>query len=169
LNDSLHESAPGLSYKGRPGAVFILLALSALACHKGEEPPSRAVLELAEDTIHLERGVALADILVRSASATTPAFQPDTIRARPGDVVRFITADRHPHAIAFETTLLTPTLEEFLRRTSPLRSPPLIVEGASWVISFANAPAGEYPFVDLSQERGGAIIILPPEKIENRK
>jgi plastocyanin len=126
------------------------------------------VLELAEDTIQLERGVALTDILVRSATATTPAFQPDSVRARPGDVIRFIVADRHPHSIAFVTAQLAPQLEEFLRRTNQLRSPPLIVEGASWVVSFDNAPAGEYPFIDLSQNLGGAVIVRA-EKIENRK
>jgi plastocyanin len=156
------KSAPGLSWRERPGAIFILLALAALACDRGEAPEKRAVLELAEDTIHLEKGVNLVDILVRSGSATTVPFEPDTVRARPGDVVRFITADRHPHAIAFESALLAPALDEFLRRTSQLRSPPLIVEGASWIVSLADAPPGTYPFVDLSQNARGTLTVFAP-------
>lgn len=162
------KSAPGLSLRGRPGAFFTLLALLALACNRGEEPRKREVLELAEDTIQLEHGVTLTNVLVRSASGTTPAFQPETIQARPGDVVRFITADRHPHAIAFETTQLALPLADFLQRTHQLRSPPLITEGASWIVSFADAPPGRYPFVDLSQNRAG-VIVVEAEEVENRR
>lgn len=158
-------TAPGLSRMGRPGAFFILLALLAMACGRDETPESRALLELAEDTIQLERGVALAEILVRSGATNAAAFEPDTIRIRTGDVVRFITADRHPHAITFDATQLAPVAEEFLRRTSQLRGPPLITEGSSWIVSFKDAPPGLYPFIDLSQDRRGAVIILalPPE------
>jgi plastocyanin len=155
-------SAPGPSIRERPGAIFILLALALLGCGREEGPEKRAVLELAEDTIRLERGVTLNDVLVRSGTAQSTAFEPDTIRINAGDVVRFITADRHPHAIAFEATQLAPALEEFLRRTSQLRGPPLITEGASWIVSFADAPAGTYPFIDLSQNARGAIIVTVP-------
>jgi plastocyanin len=156
------KAAPGLSFRERPGAIFILLALLALACNRGAQPEERAVLELAEETIHLEHGVRLTDILVRSGSATSAAFVPDTVRARPGDVVRFIAADRHPHSIAFESSQLSPAVEEFLRSSSQLRGPPLITEGASWIVSFADAPAGRYPFVDLSQNKLGLIIVTSP-------
>lgn len=152
--------APGLSYWGCPGAIFILVVLTALGCGRVESPESRALLELAGDTIELERGSTLADILVRSSTTTTAVFEPDTVTIRQGDVVRFITADRHPHAITFDLAQLAPATEDFLRRTDQLRSPPLISEGASWVVSFQEAPPGVYPFIDLSQDRRGAIVVI---------
>lgn len=152
--------APGRSFRGCLGAFFIVIAVAALGCGRVESPESRALLELAGDTIELGRGAALADILVRSAATTTAVFEPDTITIRQGDVVRFIAADRHPHAISFDPARLAPATEAFLRRTDQLRSPPLIAEGASWIVSFQDAPPGVYPFVDLSQDRHGAIVVI---------
>jgi plastocyanin len=126
------------------------------------------VLELAEDTIRLESGVALVDILVRSGSTAAAPFTPDTVRIQQGDVVRFTTLDRHPHAITFEVAGLTPEIATFLERTGQLRSPPLITEGGSWVISFTDAPPGAYPFIDLSQDARGLIIVEQPVEPEPR-
>src|SRR5690606_36086138 len=71
--------APGRSFRGCLGAFFIVIAVAALGCGRVESPESRALLELAGDTIELGRGAALADILVRSAATTTAVFEPDTI------------------------------------------------------------------------------------------
>lgn len=156
------RSAPGLSCWRRPGAFFILVLLAG-ACGRPESPESRALIELAEDTIELGRGASLADVLVRSAAATTAVFEPETLTIRQGDVIRFITADRHPHAITFDPERLAPEHAHFLRATDQLRSPPLITEGAAWVVSFEEAPPGIYPFVDLSQDRQGMIIVVPAD------
>lgn len=136
--------------------------VTALGCGRAETPESRALLELAGDTIELERGASIADILVRSAATASAVFEPDTVTIRQGDVVRFITADRHPHAISFDPAGLAPATAAFLRQTDQLRSPPLIAEGASWIVSFQGAPPGVYPFVDLSQDRRGAIVVILP-------
>jgi plastocyanin len=156
--------APGRPARGASAALLVLLALGAAACRsKGAEPQARAVLELASDTIQLERGVSLVDVLVRSNAP----LHPDTARVRQGDVVRFITGDARPHAIAFEADRLTPESVAFLERTDQLRGPPLIAEGASWVISLADAPPGIYSFVDLSQDARGAIVVSPAEPKRN--
>lgn len=159
--------APGLSARRRSGAfsfptVFCALALATLACDSAREPEERAVIELAEDTIRLERGVTITDILVRSRTADAPPLQPDTVRVTSGDVVRFISADNHPHAIAFESALLAPQVEEFLRGTGQLRGPPLITEGASWIVSLEGAPPGAYHFIDLSQNARGLVLVAAP-------
>jgi plastocyanin len=158
--------APGRPARGASAALLTLLALGAAACRSkgaGADPDRRAVLELASDTIQLERGVALVDVLVRSNAS----LHPDTARVRQGDVVRFVTGDARPHAIAFEADRLTPESVAFLERTDQLRGPPLIIEGASWVISLADAPPGIYSFVDLSQDARGAIVVSPAEPKRN--
>lgn len=152
--------APGRPARGASAALLVVLALAPAACRrKGAEPESRAVLELSNDTIKLERGVALVDVLVRF---NTP-LAPDTARVKQGDVVRFVTGDARPHAIAFEADRLTPESMAFLERTDQLRGPPLIAEGSSWVVSLADAPPGIYSFVDLSQDARGAIVVSPAE------
>jgi len=158
--------ASGHSLWGRPGASLILtllLALLSASCGRERGTEEAAVIELAKDTIRLERGVRLSDILVRANSLTTVPLEPDTVTIRVGDVVRFISADRHPHAIAFELERLSPQMADFLRESGQLRSPPLIIEGASWIVSFADAPPGAYPFVDLSQDVRGYIRVTAPE------
>ena len=96
-----------------------------------------AVLELAADTVQL----------------------PDSIVAHPGDVVRFTAGDGATHALAFDGASLAAEARTFLERTSQMRSPPLITEGATWIISLADAPAGTYRFRCLTHNAAGALTV----------
>lgn len=155
------KEAPGCSLRGCPGAVLlVVLALALPSCDQPGAARERRVLELEEDTIRLEPGTAVVDVLLRSDRENP--LEPDTVRIRPGDVVRYVAADARPHAVAFDHGRLAPEAAAFLQRTGQLRGPPLIHPGASWVVSFRGAPPGVYPFIDLSQSAQGVIIVAAP-------
>jgi plastocyanin len=117
------------------------------------------VIELAHDTIRLEAGRRLVE--VRAERTDTGDFHPPRAEAAPGDYVRFTAADGGGHAIVFAEDRLTPQARAFLERTDQLRSPPLIQEGASWVITLEDAPAGTYPFRCTTHNAAGELIVAP--------
>jgi plastocyanin len=152
----------------RAGAVllhgtFVAAAVLAVAsCDRvgvgtGDEGPR--VIELAHDTIRLEAGVRLVEVRVRRDAQGD--FDPAHAEARTGDYVRFTAADRGGHAIGFAAGMLEPAVHEFLQRTNQMRSPPLITDGASWVLTLADAPPGEYPFHCTTHDAPGRLTVSP--------
>jgi plastocyanin len=129
-------------HPARAGALVVLAVCAACDSAPGEA--GRRVLELANDTIRLEAGVSLVDVNVRRGADGD--FEPATIEAQTGDVVRFIAADNGGHAIVFESTALASDVREYLESTGQMRSPPLITSGSSWVVALDGAPGGAYPF-----------------------
>lgn len=157
------SATPGCPTTGRPGVLVLAVALAALlACGKSDLPGESAELEIGDETVRLEPGVQVVDVLLRFRTATAVPVEPDTVRIRPGDIVRFVTGDSRPHAVVFDAARLPPEARAFLERTGQLRGPPLIQEGAAWVLSFEGAPPGTYPFVDLSQDVGGIVVVAAP-------
>jgi len=158
------SATPGCPTKGRPGVLVLAVALAAvLACAESDLPGGEAAeLEIGDETVRLEPGVQVVDVLLRFRTASAVPIEPDTIRIRPGDIVRIVTGDSRPHAVVFDADRLTPDARAFLERTGQLRGPPLIQEGAAWVLSFEGAPPGAYPFVDLSQDVGGLVVVAAP-------
>lgn len=143
----------------RAGAVLLLAATSiaAASCDRGNEVADRTI-ELAHDTIRLADGVELYDVVVsRSESGD---FEPAVIRARVGDVVRFTAGDNGGHAILFDGALQA-GVRDYLERTGQMRSPPLIVTDAAWVITLDEAPSGEYPFRCATHNATGRISVAP--------
>jgi plastocyanin len=115
------------------------------------------VLELAHDTIRLQSGVRLIDVAVRRTAEGE--FDPAHVEARQGDVVRFTAGDRAGHAIVFVD--LGAEARNFMGQTGQMRSPPLITDGASWVITLDGAPAGEYPFHCTTHDVRGRLTVAP--------
>lgn len=158
-------SAPGRPLSGRTGAFFCLplvLACGLAACG-GDRPSASAMnhrLPLGKDTIDLGRDVSVVEIRLGGAGATGRIW-PDTVRARVGDVVRFLAIDARGHAVAFEDSALSADGRAFLQRTRQLRGPPLISTGASWVVSLKDAPAGRYPFHSLTRDAAGLLLVEP--------
>ncbi|CAN5890319.1 hypothetical protein BH23GEM9_BH23GEM9_01600 [soil metagenome] len=143
----------------RPGAVCLLFAALVVSCDRAaDNDEGPRVLELTHDTIRLEAGVRLAGIEVRREASGE--FHPAATEVRQGDVVRFTAGDGGGHAIAFGGQL-DPAILEFLERTGQLRSPPLIAQGSSWVITLDGAPAGEYPFRCTTHNVAGRLTVAP--------
>jgi plastocyanin len=145
----------------RSSILLAMLVLILSACDRvpviggGDDGPR--VLELDHDTIRLAGGVRLIDVAVRRQADGN--FDPAHVEARQGDVVRFTAADRAGHAIVFVGAGMTADASAFLERTGQMRSPPLITEGSSWVITLEDAPAGEYPFHCTTHDVRGRLTV----------
>ena len=113
-------------------------------------------LELDGDTIELPAGTDLHDVAV-GTNEQNRDFDPAQLQARPGDYLRFTTADSRTHAIVFENA--APELRTFLESNGQLRSPPLVTRGASWVIALKDAPPGQYPFRCLVHNDVGQLTV----------
>ena len=81
------------------------------------------------------------------------------MEVRAGDALRFVAADRRPHSPSFVVDSLEPTVREFLDATGQLRGPPLVSEGAAWVVILEDAPPGRYPFICRSHDASGVILV----------
>lgn len=152
---ALTAPAPGRSRGwGRSGAVFFAcFCLIFAAC----EPRGPAV-EAGDETIHLPYGTEVHAIQLTSTRGGAP-IQPDTILARPGDVIRFVAADNRGYAITFSGPEMGSAQREFLERTGQLHGPPLIQREATWLVDLEGAPAGRYPFRDVARDARGVVIV----------
>ena len=138
--------------------VGVFLLLLPLAC--GDTPligdKKDRTLELNSDTITLPSGVDLLDVRVET-NAQSKDFTPAQIAGIPGDYLRFTIGDSRTHAIVFEVT--TPEQRTFLEQSGQLRSPPLVTNGASWVIALKGAPLGTYAFRCLMHHDTGQLTL----------
>ena len=143
----------------RAGALAVLapalVAIAACEAVPGTDGPR--VIELANDTIRLEEGVTLVEIVARRSDDGD--FDPASAQAQTGDVVQFTAGDNGGHAIVFESTALAADAREFMERTMQMRSPPLIEDGSSWVVTLEGAPAGEYPFRCTTHNTSGRLSV----------
>lgn len=130
-------------------AVLIIIA----GCDRFRESP-RLVVD--GDTIDLPAGTRIHEVLL---AAPDGAVAPDTVRIRPGDVVRFVAEGLEAHAVVFDEGALAPEPHSYLSEGSLLRGPPLVERGTGWVVSFPEAPRGSYPFRCIVHDVGGTIII----------
>jgi plastocyanin len=85
---------------------------------------------------------------------------------RPGDFVEFVTQDRRVHAVEFTLAGLPPAAASFLRTSGQESSPPLVEADARFVVSFAQAPPGTYPYVVIGngEEGRGTIVVAEDEE-----
>jgi len=153
---------PGFARWAGPGVSFLACFILAAACEAPPQLQPPAELELEDRTVLLERGAEIVDIRLRSPSTGDPVL-PDSVDARPGDVLRFIAADALVHAVAFDDSALSPEQHAFLESTGQLRSPPLLAVGSSWVVSLEAAPPGRYPFRSLTHDAHGVVVLVPTE------
>jgi plastocyanin len=139
--------------------IGVFLLILPLGC--GDAPliggaKKDRTLELNADTINLPSGVDLHDVALRT-NQQGKDFEPAQIAAIPGDYLRFNVGDSRTHAIVFDVT--EPNARAFLERTGQLRSPPLVTNGASWVIALKDAPLGTYAFRCLTHHDAGQLTI----------
>ena len=94
------------------------------------------------------------------------APEPAAVSVRPGDYVEFVTGDHRVHAIAFVLDSAAPAGAAFLRRTAQEGSPPLVVPEARFVVTFADAPPGRYPYLVIGNgaEGRGQVVVGEPER-----
>lgn len=89
--------------------------------------------------------------LEANADKETYRFNPDEVRARPGDVILFKAVSGTPHSIVFEGSKLSGAAREALngamtRRSADLSSPLLAPDGAEYRVTVPTLPPGTYDF-----------------------
>lgn len=158
----LQPAAPVRPVIGCTGAFHILALLAAvLIAGCGEEAPPdarRLVLELADDTIVLPPGIALHEVRLRERDGQG-VIEPATVEARAGDVLRFVASDARGYSVRFDVAALSAEAAGFLDATHQLASPPLLGEGAAWVVNLEGAPAGEYRYYSANHGVPGLVIV----------
>jgi plastocyanin len=148
---------------GRAGVLAsVSMAVAVSGATSGcDRPPQRETLAL--DSLTLEIEGSIHDVRLAGAGATD-SIVPVVVEAEPGDAVRFIAADRRPHAPAFVADSLSAPVGAFLEETGQLRGPPLVNQGASWVILLQGAPPGRYPFHCRAHDAFGVLIVRPGDR-----
>jgi plastocyanin len=144
---------------GRSGVfVSLLAALTIIGC---EAVGGGDTIQL--DTAEVQLSGARVHDFVIAGQADTDSIAPAGVRAQVGDAVRFTTGDHRTHAMAFDADRLDPPIREYLERTNQLRGPPLVNQGASWVVVLEDAPPGRYPFLCRSHDARGVVVVGRPE------
>ena len=129
---------------GRPGLHFCLLVVLLAGCSREGEAP-RNVVELESGQVELPEGSSRHDVVLEGVGAADEV-RPPSVQARTGDAIAFTAVDGITHSVAFAADRLDAAQVAFLESTGQMRSPPLLSEGASWVVTLLDAPPGDYPF-----------------------
>jgi len=138
-----------------------LVALVDAGCREGGVP----VEFLPDSVLRSELGLTDADEVhrIRISGGEAEVLEPAEAEIPAGAWVEFVTTDWRVHVIRFETDSLGAEARGFLERTDQAGSPPLVDRDARFVVSFADAPAGRYPFV--AEGNGsptrGVVVVLP--------
>lgn len=155
--------APGRLPSGRRfgAGLFLCFALALGACEPADDAPDS--FELGDRTVDLEAGASLHTVVLGMGDGGG-VIDPDTVRARPGDAVRFVAGDDRGHSVAFERSALSSSAARFLERTDQMRGAPLVRQRAGWVVDLREAPPGTYPFECLNTGARGVLIIVSDER-----
>jgi plastocyanin len=143
-------------------ALLLLTALALLGgCRRADD-------QLRPDQL-LRDSLGLGDEnrvhRVRLGSADNrELIQPTQLTVRPGDLVEFVTQDRRVHAVQFTLDGMPPAAADFLRGSGQEGSPPLVEAQARFVVSFAAAPPGAYPYVVIGNGEDGRGTIVVAEE-----
>jgi hypothetical protein len=136
-----------------PGAWVVAVVLAAAAPGCLREPPPPTDPELVE-ALGLDPGTPVyrVDLVDRSGRI---ALFPSAHEVVPGALVQFVTRDRRVYSVHFERDGVPPGGWAFLDAAGQTASPPLVEEGARFVVSLVGAPGGTYRFRVEGQGRTG--------------
>ena len=140
---------------------FVLVGLAA--CERPD--PELRPGQVLQDSLNLGDGDRVHRVrLSRVDQRESP--EPASVDVREGDYVEFVSADRGVHAISFVLDSLSSAAAQFLRASGQQGSPPLVLPGARFLVLFADAPPGRYPFVVVGNgtEAHGAVMVVDPKR-----
>lgn len=119
------------------------MLMGAWACSPDPPPPSEPELR---ETLGLDDETPIHQILLSGRGDRTRVL-PGHLTVRPGDVVQFRVADRRVHRVRFDVAEAAPDVRRFLESTGQASPAPLVERDARLVLTFHEAPPGDYPFV----------------------
>ena len=151
----LHGRGPGFFL-----ALFPLV-LAMGGCRQ-DGTPSRDVVLLETGEVQLPQGSRRHDVRLHGVGAEGE-MTPATVEARVGDAVAFNAGDAITHSVVFLADRLDSAQVAFLESDGQLRGPPLLSEDASWIVTFEDAPPGDYPFACALHGGTGTIRLAPAE------
>lgn len=128
--------------KGARALALVVALLPACREEGNPHPPDR----LLQDSLGLTPDDRVHRVLLVSRDGTE-VVEPREVVLAPGGYVEFFTRDRRVRTVSFVLDSLGREQGEFLRTTGQDRSPPLVEPDSRFVVSFARAPPGRYPFV----------------------
>jgi plastocyanin len=148
----------------RPGLYPFVLIVALLAGCKRPDPRLQPE-QLLRDSLSLGDDDRVHRVqLVTSGNREAP--DPAVLDVQPGDYVQFVTGDHRVHAISFHLDSVSAQAADFLRKSGQEGSPPMVVPESRFVVTFADAPPGRYPFVVVGNgEQGhGEIRVVEPKR-----
>lgn len=133
--------------------------MAVTACERtgGTTAQEPRILELDSARYTLPDSIRL--VVVELDRSLPGDLEPEAVDIRVGDIVRFQAKDAAAHALAFEGSGLTPEARRFLEVTGQMRSIPLLAPGNAWVVSFAHAPPGDYPYRCATHGANGRVTV----------
>ena len=111
-------------------------------------------LDVGTDTVTLSAKTDIHEITIKSE--TGKDFAPAALTAKPGDVLRFVTADARTHMVTFDVPVEARSLFE---SKGQMRSPPLLQAGVTWIVALEGAPRGEYKYRCETHGYGGSVLV----------
>ena len=134
---------------------WLVAVVSVLACSPVDHDVREALSALGVESVGEVYVVSLAGWGGDESSV------PDTVHIEPGAVIVFQVADYRVHTVTFLLDSLPPQQARFMDRASQGQSPPLIERGSRYIVPFADAPAGTYPFEvrGFGRTAAGAIVV----------
>ncbi len=126
------------------GATAVAAALLVAGCGRGVPEDLQP-----DETLRQELGLGDGDEVHRITLTSGDAEEavPDSVTLPPGAWAEFVSGDWRVHEVRFEVDSMGAEQRSFLESSDQVASPPLVDRDDRFVLSFAEAPAGRYPFV----------------------
>lgn len=140
----------GFRHRPRSAGPISLGAAAAVAVVSlfagcGRSDPALRPDSVLQAELGLTDGDRVHRVVLRGGAGEE--ISPAALDILEGDWVQFSSADWRVHEVRFEVDSLSASARSFLEGSDQHASPPLVDQGDRFLVSFAGAPEGRYPFL----------------------